>query len=180
MVGRGEVIQSLLRRVGSRVAASVITAERRVRSRPVALFDGAPSGLPKEHETTDLPPTLLPAAARLILRLVHSQLPTSHLVTVEVLNGARRIQPRHLDETKAAQPSGLTIGHQGHRIDRSVLGKQCANSIFGGAERQVSYVDLTHRLSLCGRECADRSAPTRLSTRRATLRRLHGFGNASV
>ncbi len=51
-------------------------------------------------------------AARLVLGLVDTQLPATHLVTVQALDGAGRISLAHLDEPEDTRATGLTIGRQ--------------------------------------------------------------------
>jgi hypothetical protein len=65
--------------------------------------------------------TAAAAAAGLVLRLIHAQRASAHVVTVEVLDCACRIGLTHLDKTEAAGAAGLTIGGQRYRFDRAVL-----------------------------------------------------------
>src|SRR5581483_5061634 len=60
-------------------------------------------------------------AARLVLRLIHAQLTTAHIVAVQALDRTSRISLAHLDEAKAPRPSGLTIGRQRYGLDSPVL-----------------------------------------------------------
>jgi len=89
--------------------------------------------------------TATAAGARLVLRLIHAQLPTTHVMTVQALDGARRIRLAHLDEPEAARPPGFPIGRQRYRLDGAMLRKQGPHVRLAGAERQVAYIDFSHR-----------------------------------
>jgi len=83
-------------------------------------------------------------AAWLILCLIHFELPTTQLVTVQALNGARRVGAWHLDETEASGTSRLSVIDEGNRVHRAVLLEELAHSCFISCEREVAYVNLTH------------------------------------
>ena len=55
---------------------------------------------------------------------------------------------RHLHEAEAARPSAIPVGDESDRLDGSVLTEHRADLLVGGAERQISYVDLFRHDSL--------------------------------
>jgi hypothetical protein len=59
--------------------------------------------------------------ARLVLRFIHAQRATAHRITIQALNGTGGISLAHLHEAEAAWPTGLAIGWERHRFDRTVL-----------------------------------------------------------
>src|SRR5262249_10564506 len=61
------------------------------------------------------------AAGAARLSLVHAQWAASELLAIQVLDGARRIGARHLDEPETARPAGVAIGNDAHGLDRAVL-----------------------------------------------------------
>jgi hypothetical protein len=65
--------------------------------------------------------TTTATTARLVLRLIHAQWTSAHVVTIEVLDSAGGIGLAHLDKTEAAGATGLAIGGQRYRFYRSVL-----------------------------------------------------------
>ena len=84
-------------------------------------------------------------SAGLVLSFVDAQLPTTHIVAVQALNGAGCIGLAHFNEPESAGASRLTIGRQRHGLDGPVLREQCAYVRLAGAKRQIAYIDFGHK-----------------------------------
>jgi hypothetical protein len=68
--------------------------------------------------------TAAAASAWLILGFIDAQRASAQIVTIQVLNGTRRIGLVHLHEAEAARPTGLTIRRQRHFFYCAVLAEQ--------------------------------------------------------
>src|SRR6266550_7162993 len=88
------------------------------------------------------------AAAGALLGLIHPQRTPAELLAVEILDRARGIGARHLDEPEAARPAGVAIGDDAHRLDGAVLCEQLAHLGVSGGKRQVANIDLRHAIRL--------------------------------
>ena len=65
--------------------------------------------------------TATATAARLVLSFVDAQLATTHIVTVQALDGTGRIGLVHLNKPETAWATGLTIGRQRNGLNRTML-----------------------------------------------------------
>lgn len=85
------------------------------------------------------------AGAGLVLSFVDAELPATHIVAVQALNGTGCIGLAHFNEPETARASRFAIGRQRHGLNGSVLREQCANVRLAGAERQIAYIDFGHK-----------------------------------
>ena len=65
--------------------------------------------------------TTAATGAGLVLSFVDTQLATTHIVTVQALDGTGSIGLAHLNKPETAWATGLTIGRQRNGLDRTVL-----------------------------------------------------------
>ena len=79
-----------------------------------------------------------PTAAFAGFGFVHLESTAPKVLAIERLHGARSIRVRHFDESKPTRAPGITIGDERQRLDRAVLRKQGANSVFGRGEGQIA------------------------------------------
>src|ERR1019366_3366366 len=84
------------------------------------------------------------AGAGLILRFVDTQRASAQIVSIQVLNGTRRIGLVHLHEAEAARPTGFTIRRQRHLFDGAVLAEQRRQIRLTGREGEVTHINLRH------------------------------------
>src|SRR5579862_4898218 len=87
-------------------------------------------------------------AAAALLGLVDPQRPSAQVLAIEVLDGARGIRARHLDEPEATRPAGVAVGDEAYGLDGAVLRKQLADLGVSGGKRQVAHIDLRHAIRL--------------------------------
>jgi hypothetical protein len=92
--------------------------------------------------------TTAATAAGFVLRFVDLERTATHVLTIQVLNGARSIRTGHFDEAEATRTAGIAIVDQGNRLDRAMLFEQRANGGFVSREGKVAYVNLTHEKNL--------------------------------
>src|SRR5579862_3653996 len=109
----------------NQTAASFSASRPSPRRAPSRLRCGTRSARPEILPALGTPTR--PAAA--LLRLVDPQRPAAHVLAIEVLNGARSIGARHLDEREAAGPSRVPIGDDIDRLDGAVLREQGADLV---------------------------------------------------
>src|ERR1700739_2139337 len=95
-----------------------------------------------------LPP---PGLAAALLGLVDPQRASTQLLAIQVLDGARRVGARHLDEPEATRPAGVAVGDEAYGLDGAVLSEQLADLGVSGGERQVAHIDLRHAIRLLKR-----------------------------
>src|SRR5439155_23287761 len=88
------------------------------------------------------------AAAGALLGLIHPQRTPAELLAVEILDRARGIGARHLDEPEAARPAGVAIGDDAHRLDGAVRREQLADLGVSSGKWQVANIDLRHAIKL--------------------------------
>src|SRR6185312_12227892 len=69
---------------------------------------------------------------------VHLEGTAPKVLAIERLHGARSIRIGHFDESEPTRAAGITIGDERQRLDRPVLRKQGANSVFGRGEGQIA------------------------------------------
>src|SRR5215470_9306972 len=92
-----------------------------------------------------------PAAASLLgLGLVHLQSPSLEVLIIESADGFAG-SFFHLHESEASGRSGFPVGDQGHRGHGAVLGEDLTNTLFGGREGQVTYIDFLRHTFLLRR-----------------------------
>src|SRR5579871_895102 len=120
---------------------SISAAARAARVLPAARAAAAAT-------TTTARATAAAATAAALLRLVHAQRASAHVLPVEALDRARSVAARHLDEAEAARAAGVAVVDQGDRLDLAMLLEQLANGRFVRRERQVAHVNLGHLHSL--------------------------------
>src|SRR5438876_4496620 len=110
-------------------------------------------------------PALRSAAAAVaraaLLGLIHPQRPPAQLLAVDILDRARGVGARHLDEPETARPAGVAIGDDAHRLDGAVLCEQLAHLGVSGGKRQVAHIDLRHAIELLKQTFTSRSAGRR-------------------
>src|SRR5690349_13883455 len=122
--------------------------------RPAAAAHRATAGRPRA--TTRSLPALRCAAAAVaasaaLLSLVDAQRATAELLAIEILDGARCVGARHLDEAEAARAAGVAIGDDAHRLDGAMLCEQLTELGVGSGKRQVAHVDSGHAIKLLKR-----------------------------
>src|SRR5437764_7532822 len=97
-------------------------------------------------------PALRSAAAAVargaLLGLIHPQRPPAQLLAVDILDRARGVGARHLDEPETARPAGVALGDDAHRLDRAVLCEQLAHLGVSGGKRQVAHIALRDEIEL--------------------------------
>src|ERR1700741_1460696 len=82
------------------------------------------------------------AAAAALLGLVDPQRASTQLLAIQVLDGARRVGARHLDEPEATRPAGVAVGDEAYGLDGAVLREQLADLGVSGGEREGVHRDL--------------------------------------
>src|SRR5213082_930297 len=100
-------------------------------------------------------PALRSAAAAVargaLLGLIHPQRPPAQLLAVDILDRARGVGARHLNEPEAARPAGVAIGDDAHRLDGAVRREQLADLGVSRGKWQVANIDLRHAIKLLKR-----------------------------
>src|SRR5689334_21865313 len=123
--------------------------------RPAAAAHGATAGRPRAT-TRSLPALRCAAAAAVtasaaLLSLVDAQRATAELLAIEILDGARCVGARHLDEAETARAAGVAIGDDAHRLDGAMLCEQLTDLGVGSRKRQVAHVNSGHAIKLLKR-----------------------------
>ena len=96
-----------------------------------------------------VPPRSLPAGAVRLparfawLRFIDREGPARKLLALEPSNGGfRRGAVGHLDEAKAFGAAGVAIGNHMDRVHGTILLKELAQVMIGGAECKIAYKDI--------------------------------------
>jgi len=98
-----------------------------------------------------LPARATPATATILARprLVHTQCPAVHVVTIERRDRLGGVFLAHLNKAKAARALGFAVERQRAGEDFAVCGEQRAQVLLARTERQIPNVDfLRQRLTL--------------------------------
>jgi hypothetical protein len=85
---------------------------------------------------------------------IHIERPSAQIVPVQRRDGAIGFgRVGHFNKRKATRTAGLPVGHQIDAFYRAMRFKEGPNRLLGGAEIQVAYENILHRISLlfeCG------------------------------
>ena len=88
--------------------------------------------------------TTAATATLALLRLIHAQRTTTHVLPIEGLDGALCVSTRHFHEAEATRTAGFTVIDQRNGFHGSMRLEQLAHLRFVRRERQVTYIDLCH------------------------------------
>src|SRR5437660_12143461 len=97
-------------------------------------------------------PALRSAAAAVaraaLLGLIHPQRPPAQLLAVDILDRARGVGARHLDEPETARPAAVAIGDDAHRLHGASPLEQRAPPGVCGGKRQGARIALRRAIAL--------------------------------